>query len=60
MNYLDGMDIELADVQIVRDALERKYNLLMEIEPYAKTELYELEKALYVIWDLESDVANRL
>ena len=62
MNYLDGIDIELADVQMVINAIERKLDWVRENEvgTYAKTKEYELETTWYALNDLLMDVAERL
>lgn len=58
-NYLEYVDIELNDIQAVRDALEKKSDFIREMYPYAKTELDEIENALYVLWELESDMVDK-
>ena len=58
-DYIITTDIELADVQQTKDTLEEKLDFWRANYPYARKEIKDMEIALYVLWDLETDVANK-
>ena len=58
MDFIMGTDIELADVQQTVDALTEKLEWYKTNYPYATYEISNMEIALQVLNELESDVAN--
>ena len=57
-NYIPTVDVELADVQNTVSVLEEKLRFYKEQYPYALVEIQNMEIALRVLNDLETDVAN--
>lgn len=54
--YMEGAEIELADIQAVEDVLQRKIAYIKETEPYAFYTIQEMETTLSVLSDLYSDL----
>ena len=55
----NSSDVELADVQDTVAVLEEKLEYWKKNYPYATKEIYDMEVALNVLWDIETDVANK-
>ena len=59
MSYLEDINIDIYDVQNVRDAIKKKLDRLIEWEPYAITNIDELKKAIWVLEEIEFDLKTK-
>lgn len=55
-NYIYSGEAELSDIINVSSMLEEKISCMKESEPYAKSTIVDLERALIVLGDLYYDL----